>query len=592
MLVSEKISALRKLMKDKKLDAYIIPSTDPHISEYVADVWFSRAWISGFDGSAGTVVVTADNAGLWTDSRYFLQGSQQLEGTGIDLHKMGEAGVLDFPEWLLETLHAGAVVGFDGKCFQAATTQKLKSLFGKKNISINSDYDLLDLVWNDRPSIPMNSIFLHNNLYAGKTCREKIQDIQKELVKKGADAHLICTLDDIAWIFNIRGNDVSYNPVAISYALITQNSANLYVFEDKVPAEVRTELSTEGIILKDYHDIGFEISKLEDGTSILIDSARSNTWLWNLVPAGVRIIDSMNISTMMKACKNSTELKGMYSAMRRDGAAFTEFIYWLENTIGKEKITEISTADKLRDFRKKKDLFFGESFNSIIGYAGHGAIVHYGASEETNVEIGTDTFLLTDSGGQYYDGTTDITRMFHFGTPTDEEKRDYTLVLKGHIYLTMAKFPYGTRGAQLDALARKHLWDHYMTYGHGTGHGVGCFLNVHEGPQNIRKEENPTILEPGMILSNEPGVYKNDKYGIRIENLIVVADDLENEFGRFLKFENLTLAPIDTKAIDKSLLCRKEIEWLNDYHKIVFEQVSPLLNNELKEFLKEKCKPI
>lgn len=593
MDIKTKLNKLREEMKSKNLDAYIIPSTDPHISEYVPEHWTSRMWISGFTGSAGTIVVTLESAGLWTDSRYFLQATEQLKDSGIILHKMGMPGVDDYPQWLNKNLDSGANVGFDGKVMPVATSKSLIKTFDMKKINVVSSYDLISEIWtDDRPDIPKNQLFLWDKKYSGKSRTEKIEEIRKSLKEVSASYHLVCTLDDIAWIFNIRGNDVPFNPVVVAYALITPEKTILYIYNEKVPNDAVAEFERDGIEIKDYNAVYDDIKALESGKNILIDINKSNTWLYDAIPDGVRKIENMNASTMLKSVKNDTEINGMKEALRRDAVAMVNFLHWIENTVGSEKVTELSAAKKLTEFRKEIDLFVGESFNTISGYAGHGAIVHYAVTPETDIEIEKDTFYLIDSGGQYYDGTTDITRTLHFGTPTDEEKTDYTLVLKGHIDLALTKYPEGSRGAQLDAIARRPLWEHGLHYSHGTGHGIGCFLNVHEGPQNIRLEENPTKLQPGMITSNEPGVYKADKHGIRIENLVLTSFDSETEFGKFYKFDTLTLCPIETKAIDKSLMTEEEINWLNDYHKRVYDEVAPLLNDEMKEFLAKKTQVI
>lgn len=590
MKVNEKLSKLRQLMKEKNLDAYIIPSTDPHLSEYVPERWTSRAWISGFTGSAGTVVVTADKSGLWTDSRYFLQGSEQLEGTEIELYKLGMPDVPDYPKWLNDNLKNSSNIGFDGSVYPLNLTKKLEETFELKGHKIVPDYDLIEEIWQDRPEIPRNEIFLHDVKYSGKSTADKLKDVRAEMKDFGADNHLICTLDDIAWLFNVRGTDVAFNPVAVAYALITPNETKLFVLPEKVNSEVKSQLEKD-VKINDYHAIGEHIEKIE-GT-ILIDPARTIKSLFDKIPSEVKVIESMNISTKMKGKKNKIEIVGMKNALRRDAVALTEFSMWLEKAIkSDEKITETQAMDRLRECRSKIDLFFGESFNTISGYAGHGAIVHYSATKESEFTIGTDTFFLLDSGGQYYDGTTDITRTFHFGTPTEQEKEDFTRVLKGHIDLAIQKYPAGTRGSQLDAFARKHLWDAYLHYGHGTGHGVGCFLNVHEGPQNIRLEENPTVLEEGMITSNEPGVYRADKYGIRIENLVLTVPDKKSDFAQFMAFDTLTLFPIALNCIKVEMLTEEEKNWLNNYHKKVFDEVSPLLDEEQKLWLGEQTKSI
>jgi Xaa-Pro aminopeptidase len=592
MKITEKIAALRSEMVKNAIDAYIIPSTDPHISEYVAECWTSRAWISGFTGSAGTVVVTKDFAGLWTDSRYFLQAENELSGSGIELCKLGMPETLDYPEWLRENMPTNSVVGFDGKVVTVSLAQKMRKLFELKNISINSDFDFIHTIWSDRKSVPMNQIFEHEIQYAGKSRVEKLSDIKAKMKAQDADYHILATLDDINWLFNIRGRDVAFNPVAVCYAVISQNSTELFIYDDKIPAELKNTFKNDGIEISDYNSIAERIGKFEIGKNILVDVNKMNLWLYNSIPLHCKIIEGSNISTMYKACKNPTEIQGMKNAFRRDAVAMINFAYWLENNVGKIEITEITTMDKIRELRSEIPFYFGESFNTIAGYKGNGAIVHYGANEQSNSTIQPDGFFLFDSGGQYFDGTTDITRMFHLSEPTEQEKIDYTLVLKGHINLAMAQFPVKTRGSQLDILARKSLWDLGMNYMHGTGHGVGCFMNVHEGPQNIRMDENPTTLELGMVISNEPGLYRSGQYGIRIENLVVVVEGEKTEFGQFLKFETLTLCPIDTKAINKSLLTENEIKWFNDYHRLVYNEVSELLDENKKKWLLEKTKEI
>ena len=592
MNVRERISALRIEMKNKGIKAYIIPSTDPHISEYVAECWSSRAWISGFTGSAGTVVVTDEVAGLWTDSRYFLQAENELADSGIDLHKLGLPDSVDYPEWLKKNLNSGDVVGFDGKVFTVALAQKMNKLFSLKGLVLNTENDLIELVWNDRPSIPDSLIFEHELVYSGKARTKKIAEIREAMKDQDADYHLLATLDDINWTFNIRGRDVAFNPVAICYAIIGKDIAELFINETKIPTELKAALESNGIKILPYNTISERIKEFESGKNVFVDINKINLWLYESIPAHCNKIEGANPSTMLKACKNDTEIQGVKNAMRRDAVAMLNFIYWLETTVGNEKITEVTTMEKIREFRSQIPLYFGESFNTIAGFKGNGAIVHYGASEATALEIQPEGFFLFDSGGQYFDGTTDITRMFHLSEPTAQEKIDYTLVLKGHIMLSMAQFPVKTRGSQLDILARKNLWDRGCNYMHGTGHGVGCFMNVHEGPQNIRMDENPTTLEPGMIVSNEPGLYRAGQYGIRIENLVVVVQGDKTEFGQFLKFENLTLCPIDTKAIDKSLLSDDEINWFNDYHRNVYNEVAPLLDDEMRRFLADKTKAI
>ncbi len=592
MTVTEKISKLRDSMAKNGLDAYIIPSTDPHMSEYVPERWSARSWISGFTGSAGTIVVTKEKAGLWTDSRYFLQGEEQLKGSPIKLFKSGLPETPNIEEWLNDTIEKGGTVGFDGKVFAVSQVRDLEATFERKGIKVNGEHDLIEDVWENRPSVPLNEVYVHEVKYAGKTRIEKLGEIRTELEKQSADYSLTATLDDIAWIYNLRGSDVDFNPVFVAYTLISKGGAVLFIDERKLTFDLKTELENDGIEIKDYVEIAKELKGLPNGSSVLLDTGKTNYWLYSALEKS-RIIEGKNPSTYLKACKNQVEISGMKSAHKRDGASMVKFIYWLESNIGKEKITELSAAEKLLEFRKANDMFVGESFNTISGYGPHGAIVHYAANEETDAEIKPEGFYLLDSGAQYLDGTTDITRMFYLGEePTEQEKIDYTLVLKGHINLATAKYPAGTRGSQLDAFARRFLWDNRLNYLHGTGHGVGCFLNVHEGPQNIRMEENPTTLQEGMISSNEPGVYRAGKYGIRIENLVLTTKDKTGEFGDFYKFETLTVCPIDKKAIDESMLTREEKAWINGYHKWVYMELSQVLDDEHRSWLTEKTDSI
>lgn len=592
MTINEKIHELRQWMKKFNLDAYIIPSTDPHISEYVAECWTSRSWISGFDGSAGTVVITQSIAGLWTDSRYFLQAERQLQNSEFQLFKLGLPDTLDYPEWLAANLGRGSFVGCDGKVLPQSLMTKIRSTLQSKAIEFVLEFDIIKEIWQNRPEIPKNKLFLQDVKYAGKSRTEKIKEVRKMMAVHDANCFAIATLDDINWLFNIRGTDVAYNPVVICYALITTDEQELYIYDEKLDAVTRAELEKDGVKIMPYDDIYHRITHLNAADTIYMDPARMNSWLMGAVPHHTRLIQGMNFTTILKAKKNATEIQGVKNAMKRDCVSMLNFLKWFENTLGQEKLTEVSVGQKLREFRAQSDMFFGESFATIAGYRGHGAIVHYSANAETDAEIKPEGFFLLDSGGQYYDGTTDITRVFHLSTPTEEEMIDYTLVLKGHINLGTARYPVGTRGSQLDVLARKFLWDEGFNYLHGTGHGVGCFMNVHEGPQNIRMEENPTVLEVGMITSNEPGIYRAGKHGIRIENLVVTVSDIETDFGKFLKFDTITLFPIETKAIKVDMLTDMERKWFNNYHKMVYDEVSPLLDEEMKAYLKEKTKPI
>lgn len=591
MTIKDKLELFRSEMKNHNLAAYIIPSSDAHISEYTADCWKAIEWISGFTGEAATVVITETSANLWVDSRFFIQAEKQIAGTEFILHKLKMPGVKDFPDWIIENITAATMIGIDGYVFQVNSAKNLERLFKQKNILLAYEFDIPGKLWASRPEIPMNKIFLHDEKYSGASTLDKIEQVRQKMQDAGADVHLIATLDDTAWIFNIRGKDIECNPTPIAYSAIEKEKAILFISDSKVPTYVRQYLEKSGVELRDYFDIENYIKSL-DGLKLLLDPARMNFKLYKTISNSVKIIEQMNPSTKLKAVKNAVEIEGMKNALRRDGAAMVKFYHWLENHIGKETITEVSAAEKMRGFRAESDMYRGESFETITAYKANGAIVHYTANEENNAVLQPEGFFLTDSGGQYYDGTTDITRMIHFSEPSEVEKIDYTNILRGVIELSTAKFPKNTRGAQLDVLARQYLWKNSQNYMHGTGHGVGCFLNVHEGPQGIRMEENPVVLEPGMMITNEPGLYKENQYGIRIENIIMVTEDKQSDFGEFFKFETLTLCPIDLKAVNLNLMSGEQIKWLNEYHISVRNELEPLLEGELKDYLYEKTRAI
>jgi len=590
--ISERIEVLRSRMRDMGMTAYIIPASDPHISEYIAPRWKSREWISGFDGSAGTVVVTMTEAGLWTDSRYFLQAEQQLASTGIELFRIGVPETPDYTEWIISQINEGDVVGLDGAVFTVNDVRRISDILSQKKIVTETKYDLFESIWTDRPGLPTEEIFSLPVEYSGVSASEKISRVQDVLRATASDLLLIAALDEIAWLYNIRGNDVECNPVAVAYAVVRQNEAILFIDAEKVSDEMRMILSNEGIILADYQKITDYLQALPDRTVIMLDGNKVNYALCSSMIERCRLIERISPVTLMKCVKNETELSGIRNAMIKDGVALTRFFMWLERSVGVEPVTECDIAEKLYDFRDEQMLFVGESFSTIAGYAGHGAIVHYRAVPQSASEIKKESFLLIDSGGQYFDGTTDITRTIALGDVSAQMKKDYTLVLKGHIAIATCRFPEGTRGAQIDVLARKALWDEGLNYLHGTGHGVGHFLNVHEGPQSIRMDENPTKLQPGMVISNEPGLYRTNEYGIRLENLVVVQELVSGEYGRFYGFETLTLFPFDMKSIDVTLLDKKEIEWLNRYHASVFEKLSEKLTEEERGWLSEKTKMV
>ncbi|HJV77816.1 MAG TPA: aminopeptidase P family protein [Paludibacter sp.] len=588
--IIKRISLLREAMKQQGISACIIPGTDPHAGEYIADYWKERQWISGFDGSAGTAVITSNGAGLWTDSRYFLHAEEQLEGTGIELMKQGLPETLEILPWLATQLKAGEKVGVNAQMFSLNAYASMKEELKMSNLDLIS-IDLPGEVWTDRPPLPQNPFFVFDIQYSGKATTEKLTLVRTEMKKAHADVFVISALDDIAWLFNIRGKDVNYNPVVISYALVDCEKATLYIAPEKLTPETNLYLQSQGVTVAPYLAIYDELKQLSPSKAVLVDGSKLNEALFESIPAGCAIRNTMSPVFKLKSIKNEVEMEGYRRAMLKDGVALTRFFIWLEENVKSGNLTEISIDKKLLQFRSEQENFVGESFGTIAGYAAHGAIVHYSATPESAATLKAENILLIDSGGQYLDGTTDITRTVALGTPTAQQKTDNTLVLKGHIALTTALFPFGTRGSQLDILARKAMWDLGLNYGHGTGHGVGHFLNVHEGPQSIRMEENPIILQSGMFMSNEPGIYRTNQYGIRIENLVHIIPAQKTEFGQFLQFKTLTLCPIDQNLIDWQIMSNAEISWLNAYHKRVYDTISPKLNEYEREWLSKKCSP-
>ena len=584
--IKERMHALRMTFPPNYIKAFIIPSTDPHLSEYVAPHWMSREWISGFTGSAGTVVVLMNEAGLWTDSRYFLQAAKELEGSGITLYKEMLPETPSITKYLSQKLKPGESVSIDGKMFSVQQVEQMKEELAAYSLQVDLFGDPLKRIWRDRPSIPNSPAFVYDIEYAGKSCEEKVTAIRAELTKKGAYALFLSALDEIAWTLNLRGNDVHCNPVVVSYLLITQDDVIYFISPEKVTKEVNEYLKEQHVKLKNYDEVETYLNTFT-GRNILIDPKKTNFAIYSAINPKCNIIRGESPVALLKAIRNEQEIAGIHAAMQRDGVALVKFLKWLEEAVPSGKETELSVDRKLHEFRAAQPLYMGESFDTIAGYKEHGAIVHYSATPESDVPLQPKGFLLLDSGAQYLDGTTDITRTIALGELTEEEKTDYTLILKGHIALAMAKFPVGTRGAQLDVLARMPIWKYGMNFLHGTGHGVGHFLSVHEGPQSIRMNENPVVLQPGMVTSNEPGVYKAGSHGIRTENLTLVCKDKEGMFGDYLKFETITLCPICKKGIVKEMLTNEEIEWLNNYHQIVYEKLSPNLNEEEKDWLQE-----
>lgn len=591
--IPERLTAMRQFMEENNLDAFIIPSTDAHLSEYPPKFWESRKWISGFSGSAGTAVVTKDNAGVWTDSRYFIQAAEELEGTGFDLFKMGQSETPDMTNWIIEQVGNGGTVGIDGLVYASSDAKTLKDKLENKNIKLDTSFDPFTVIRKDRPEIPKNKAYTLPVEIAGETVESKINRINGELAKIDADGILIVTLDAVAWTFNLRGNDVDYNPVAVAYAYVSKKETVLFIDLEKISDEVAYSYKESGIKVTDYNEIFEYVSLFPEGHKVCVTGNKINWKLLQTIPSNCEIIDIPSPVDLMKSVKNETELAGFHNAMIKDGVALVKFYMWLEEAVPAGEVTEVTVEEKLLEFRSQQDLFVGESFATIAGYKGNGAIVHYHAIQETCLKVEPEGLLLIDSGAQFKDGTTDITRTVSVGKLTKQMKKDYTNVLKGHIAIATLIYPEGTRGSQLDAFARKALWDNCLTYWHGTGHGIGHFLNVHEGPQNIRLEENPTKLQIGMVTSNEPGVYRANHYGIRIENLIVTQEFKKTEeFGTFFNFETITLCPIDTKPIKKKMLTKKEVKWLNNYHQMVYDRLKGHLNKEEKAWLKNKTAPI
>lgn len=592
MNIRDRVEELRQLMRTNQMDAYIVPSFDAHQSEYVAEHWKGREWISGFTGSAGTVVITLEDAGLWTDGRYYIQAVKQLEGSGIRLFRMADPGVPFYSEWLADVLHEGSVVGFDGNVFSIHMVRRMEKDLKAKKIGLKMNQDFIGDLWEDRPEIPKGSMFTLDVKYAGKSRVDKLNEVRKEMKTIGANYYILTSLDDIAWLLNIRGADVPNNPVVISNVIVAEENCYLFIDSCKVPPVVKLELGAEGIELKAYDDIHMFLGNLSGGDSIILDANKTNSNLYNAINTNTKKIESPDITTNLKAVKNEIEINNVRWCEIKDGVAMVKFIKWLKSVVPKEQITEIAAEEKLEDFRRAQEGFVGPSFDTIAGYGEHAALMHYKATKETQFTLQNEGFLLVDSGGQYYDGTTDITRTIVLGKLTDEQKRDFTLVLKGFIALSSVKYLYGATGSNLDVLARQPIWQYGIDYKCGTGHGVGFFLNVHEGPQGIRNGTSTVVLEKGMIITNEPGIYLEGKYGIRTENMMLVVEDEKTEFGQFMKFEAITYCPIDLAGIHTDMLTESEKEWLNHYHQEVYTKLAPYLNDEESAWLREETREI
>ncbi len=603
MDINQRLEDLREVMRREHLAACIFPSTDPHQSEYVADHWKGREWISGFNGSAGTAVVTLTAAALWTDSRYFLAAEEQLKGTEYQLMKLKIEGTPTVAEWIGRECGPGAEVAVDG---MVNATNAVRDLIGdlrkQGGITLRTNFDPLKLIWKDRPAIPENPVEIYPLEYAGEATHDKIGRIRRALREQHADGMLMAALDDIAWTLNLRGTDVHCNPVFMSYLLISSQTVTLYINKVKLPADVLAYLKAEGVKVEDYDQVENGLKAYFE-YNILLDPDEVNYRLYEVVrskgqqngSAKTEIVEAESPVKRMKTVKNATEIAGFRSAMLKDGIAMVKFLYWLSGYIGKPEIselTEIAIDEKLTSLRAEQPLYRDISFDTIAGYGSHAAIVHYEATPETDIPLQPKGMLLLDSGAQYLDGTTDITRTIALGPLTDLEKHIYTLVLKGHIQIELCKFPSGSSGTQIDILARKDMWREGLNYLHGTGHGVGTYLNVHEGPHQFRMEWKPAPLVAGMTITDEPGIYLPDRCGARTENTLLIVPYKETEFGKFLQFESLTLCPIDKSPIIKEMLLQEEVDWLNDYHRHVAETLSPYLSEDEAEWLREACAAI
>lgn len=592
MTVTERLSALRDLMKEKGVDAYLVPTDDFHASEYVGDYFKCRKYITGFTGSAGRAVITMDMAGLWTDGRYFIQAAQQLEGTAVELFKMGEPEVPTIHEFLKEKLSEGMCLGFDGRTVSAAEADEMKDLLSDKKIRFSVEEDLIGEIWTDRPALSCEPVMELEVKWAGESRAEKCARIRRKMKEKQADVFVLTSLDDIAWLLNLRGNDIHCCPVVLSYLVMTEEEVLLFANEKAFGQDVLENLKKDGVTLKPYNNIYTYVQTIPAGKTVILSKANVNSRLVSNLPAEVKILDEENLTLLPKAIKNHTEVENERIAHIKDGVAVTRFICWLKQNTGKMEITELSAAEHLFQLRKEQENFLGNSFDPIVSYGGHAAMCHYSPSPETDIPLEPKGLALCDTGGHYLEGSTDITRTIALGKLTEKERKYFTLVLKGHLRLSDARFRYGCCGQNLDYLAREPLWRLGEDYNHGTGHGVGYLLNIHEGPNSFRWKSSSTVLEEGMITSNEPGYYVENEFGVRHENLVVCKKAEKTAFGQFMCFENLTMVPFDLDAIDPELLDTYEKGLLNSYHAEVYEKISPYLTEEEKEWLKKYTRAV
>ena len=596
-MIKERIEQLRNILKEMEIFAYIIPSSDYHQSEYVGDYFKSREFMSGFTGSAGTLIVTQEEAGLWTDGRYFIQAEEQLKGSTINLFRIGEDKVPTIEEYLIEKMPKDSVLGFDGKVISATQGKDYLEKLKFKNIKIEYCDDLIDILWKERNNLPNENAFLLDIRYCGESFSSKLNRLRDEIKKNKATIHIITTLDDIAWLFNIRGNDIKYNPVILSYAIITLNEVYLFIDKNKLEDNILNELKKENVKIQSYDYIYEFVKEIKESEVVLLDPQKVNYSIYNNIPKNIQKIEMYNPTRDFKCIKNKIELENIRHSHIKDGTAVTKFMYWLKNNVGKIDISEISATKKLEEFRHEQDLFIEPSFDTIAGYREHAAMMHYSATPQTDYKLEPRDLFLVDSGGQYYDGTTDITRTFALGEISEELKTHFTLVVRGMIRLSRAKFLHGCRGYNLDILARGPIWDENLDYKCGTGHGIGFVLNVHESPNGFRwkvvpERDDSCILEEGMVTTNEPGIYIEGSHGIRIENELITRKLEKNEYGQYMDFEVVTLAPIDLDAINPDMMLENEKEYLNNYHKLVYDKISPFLNEEEKEWLKQYTRSI
>ena len=590
-----RLAAVRALMKKRGIDALIVPSADPHLGEYVPDHWRVIRWLTGFTGSAGTVVITSRFAGLWTDSRYFIQAAGQLRETGFELVRLKIPHTPEYIDWLAEKMKRGSLVSVDGRLVSASIASLLRGRLKEQGIRLSLRSDLITPVWHDRPPLPDEEAFTLPLEFAGESRNDKIYRVRERMKAMDVDYQLLTSCDDVMWLFNIRGRDITYSPLLLSFAIVSRDQVVLFADEGKIPGIMKAELDRDGVVLLPYEITASVLRSLPGGSRLLLSPSTTSATLRGAVPGTIRVIHDLSIPTRLKAIRNETEIKNLREVMIRDGVALTRFFIWLEKSLGREKITELSASARLEALRMEQEGCTGPSFATIAAFNEHAALPHYVPGPDSDAVLEPSGIFLLDSGGQYYGGTTDITRTVALGQPDDEMRKHFTLALRGTIDLAMARFPHGTRGYQLELLARKALWDNGLNYGHGTGHGVGSFLNVHEGPQTIGSAATgdlKTVIEPGMVTSDEPAVYLEGKYGFRTENLILCVSDRESDYGKFLRFETVTLCYIDRALTDLSLLDEMELQWLNEYHETVYNMLADRLEPEERDWLGRKTAPL